>query len=86
MIATRVLRMRLGAYSFINATTLGITPPMPKPARKRQMPNSVGLRAKPLSTVKPLKRITQIMMAFLRPMRSDSGPNNKAPNIMPNSA
>ncbi|MCY1370709.1 hypothetical protein D9M69_578120 [compost metagenome] len=86
MIATRVLRIFFGAYSFISATTLGITPPMPSPAMKRQRPNSVGFRAKPLSTVKPLKSITQIVMAFLRPILSDSGPKNSAPNIMPNSA
>ena len=86
MIATRVLRIFFGAYSLISATTLGITPPMPRPAMKRQTTNSVMSRAKPLSTVKPLNRMTQIVIAFLRPILSDSGPKNMAPAIMPNSA
>ena len=33
--ATKVLRERLGEYSFIKATALGIKPPQPNPARKR---------------------------------------------------
>ncbi|MOA07795.1 hypothetical protein D3C78_1275170 [compost metagenome] len=86
MIATRVLRSFFGAYSFISATTLGITPPMPRPARKRHRANSSGLRAKPLMTVKPLNRITQVMMVLRRPMRSDRGPKNSAPSIIPTSA
>ncbi len=86
MIATRVLRIFFGAYSFISATTLGITPPMPRPAIKRQMPNWVGVVVKPLSRVKPLNSTTQMAMTFLQPIRSDSEPKNSAPNIMPNSA
>ena len=84
--ATSVERIFLGAYSLMSATTLGITPPIPKPAMKRQMPNSVGLRAKPLSTVKPLNRITHMVIVFLRPILSDSGPKTMAPAIMPNRA
>ncbi|MCY1513229.1 hypothetical protein D9M68_477160 [compost metagenome] len=86
MMATRVLRSRFGAYSFISATTLGINPPMPRPAMKRQMPNSVGEPAKPLSTVKPEKSTKQMAMPFLRPILSAREPNTRAPNIMPNSA
>ena len=37
MIATKVLRNLPGAYSFINATTLGMTRPMPSPAMKAYM-------------------------------------------------
>ncbi|MNU02812.1 hypothetical protein D3C72_2466310 [compost metagenome] len=59
---------------------------MPSPAIKRQIPKLVGVVAKPLSTVKPLNSITQRVMVFLRPILSDSGPKNSAPNIMPNSA
>ena len=73
-------------YSVISATTLGITPPMPRPAMKRIAANWVGVSAKPLRKVTPLKMITVIMITFLRPMRSDSGPKISAPNIMPNSA
>ncbi|MNZ16178.1 hypothetical protein D3C78_331450 [compost metagenome] len=86
MIATRVLRIFFGAYSFISATTLGITPPMPSPATKRQIANSSGVRANPLITVKPLNRTTQVMMVLRRPIRSDSGPKNSAPSIIPTSA
>jgi len=86
MTATSVLRSRLGAYSFISATTLGISPPQPSPARKRKMPNSVGVLAKPLSTVALLNSTKQMAMPFLRPMRSARVPNASAPNIMPNSA
>ncbi len=50
------------------------------------MPNSVGVLAKPLSTVALLNSTKQMAMPFLRPMRSASVPNASAPNIMPNSA
>ncbi|MCY1250958.1 hypothetical protein D9M72_646580 [compost metagenome] len=86
MIATRVLRIFFGAYSFISATTLGITPPMPSPAMKRQVANCSGVRAKPLTRVKPLNRITQVMTVLRRPIRSDNGPKNSAPSIIPTSA
>ena len=86
MMATRVLRERLGAYSFINATALGMRPPQPKPAMKRKMPNSVGELAKPLRKVATLKPTKLMTMPFLRPIRSASGPKIKAPNIMPNKA
>ncbi|MNC44059.1 hypothetical protein D3C75_929530 [compost metagenome] len=86
MMATRVLRRRLGAYSFISATALGISPPQPRPATKRRMPNSVGPLAKPLSTVEPLNSTKQMAMPFLRPILSARVPKPRAPNIMPNSA
>ena len=59
---------------------------MPKPARKRKTPNSVGDLANAPRNVNPLKIATQIMMVFLRPILSDSAPKLIAPNIMPNSA
>ncbi|MCY1296053.1 hypothetical protein D9M70_454220 [compost metagenome] len=86
MIATRVLRIFFGAYSFISATALGISPPQPRPATKRQMPNSVGLLAKPLTMVAPENSAKQMAMPFLRPILSARLPNASAPNIMPNSA
>ncbi len=86
MTATSVLRSFFGAYSFISATTLGINPPQPRPARKRKMPNSVGVLAKPLITVAPLNSTKQMAMPFLRPMRSARVPKTNAPNIIPNSA
>ena len=46
---------------------------------KRQMPNSVGVVAKPLSTVKPLNSTTQMVMAFLRPILSDGGAEDQGP-------
>ena len=86
MSATRVLRDRLGAYSFINATTFGMTPPIPRPATNRHSANASGVCARPLSAVTPLNRVTQIMMVLRRPIRSDTDPKNSAPNIMPTSA
>ncbi|MNE44032.1 hypothetical protein D3C80_1382410 [compost metagenome] len=86
MIATRVLRDFFGAYSFINATTLGITPPMPRPAMNRHIANASGLWARPLMAVTPLKMATHIMMVLRRPIRSDNEPKNNAPSIMPTSA
>ncbi|MNY69586.1 hypothetical protein D3C86_2075410 [compost metagenome] len=50
------------------------------------MPNSVGLLAKPLSTVEPLNSTKQMAMPFLRPILSARVPKPRAPNIMPNSA
>ncbi len=76
----------MGAYSFISATALGISPPQPSPAMKRKMPNSVGLLAKPLRMVAELNSAKQMAMPFLRPMRSARVPKPSAPNIMPNSA
>ena len=86
MMATSVLRKRLGAYSLISATALGISPPQPKPAIKRQIPNSVGLLAKPFTRVAVENNMKHIAMPFLRPILSASVPNTKAPNIIPNSA
>ncbi|MNO97143.1 hypothetical protein D3C76_888400 [compost metagenome] len=81
-----MLRIFFGAYSFIRATTLGMTPPIPSPAIKRHSANSTGVRARALITVKPLNSSTQLMMVLRRPMRSDSGPKNNAPSIIPNNA
>lgn len=39
----------------MSATTFGITPPIPSPARKRKIPNSIGLLANAPRKVKPLK-------------------------------
>ena len=83
---TSVLRIFWGAYSEVNATRFGITPPIPKPAKKRKIPNSVGLDAKPPAKVKPLNSTIQIMMTFLRPILSAKEPKNIAPNIMPANA
>ncbi|MNM32103.1 hypothetical protein D3C81_426890 [compost metagenome] len=86
MVPTKVLRIRLGAYSDVSATKFGITPPMPSPAKNRSTPNSSGLDAKAPKKVKPLKRATQIKITFLRPILSAKVPKNIAPNIIPHSA
>ncbi|MNS93444.1 hypothetical protein D3C72_1276200 [compost metagenome] len=75
-----------GEYSVICATTLGITPPMPRPARKRVMLKVTGSLVKPAAAVKTLNSAMQMAMARLRPMRSATVPRKIAPNIMPNSA
>ena len=81
-----MLRIFLGEYSVICATTLGITPPMPRPARKRSTPNTTGSRVRPAAAVKTLNSTTQMAIARRRPMRSATVPKKTAPNIMPNSA
>ncbi|MNE39536.1 hypothetical protein D3C80_1334960 [compost metagenome] len=86
MIATNVLRNLPGAYSFIRATTLGMTPPMPSPATKRHSAKVSGEVASPFSAVTPLNSSTQAMMVLRRPIRSDSEPKNSAPSIIPTSA
>ena len=83
---TKVLRIRLGAYSDVSATRFGITPPIPKPAKNRKIPNSKGLDANAPKKVKPLKKVTQIKITFLRPILSAKAPNNMAPNIIPHKA
>ncbi|XQU72269.1 hypothetical protein OJJOAM_005058 [Cupriavidus sp. H18C1] len=79
----RILR---GEYSVICATTLGITPPMPRPARKRVTLNVTGSLVKPAAAVKTENSTMQMAMAQRRPMRSAMVPRKIAPNIMPNSA
>lgn len=53
-----------GAYSVISATTFGMTPPIPRPAIKRKMANSVGPLAKAPIKVNPLNKVTQNRMVF----------------------
>ena len=86
MIATKVLRILPGAYSFISATTLGMTPPIPSPATKRHSAKVSGEVASPFKAVTPLNSKTQVMMVLRRPIRSDSEPKNSAPAIIPTSA
>ncbi|MNY19022.1 hypothetical protein D3C86_1524360 [compost metagenome] len=86
MIVTKVLLIFLGEYSVISATTLGITPPIPSPARKRRIPNCNGVSANPLINVNPLNKKIQMIIVFFRPIRSESVPKINAPNIIPKSA
>lgn len=83
---TRVARIFFGAYSVMWATTLGITPPMPRPARKRTMLNVTGSRARPAAAVKMLNSAMQMAIALRRPILSAMVPRKMAPNTMPNSA
>ena len=53
---------------------------------KRRTPNENGVVANPLKKDAELKSVKQMMMHFLRPIRSPSGPKIMAPNIMPNRA
>src|SRR5690606_41878606 len=75
MVVTSVLFKRLGAYSDVKATKFGNTPPIPKPAIKRKIPNSVGVVVNPPKNVKALNKETQIKITFLRPILSASIPN-----------
>jgi hypothetical protein len=81
-----VLRILRGEYSVICATTFGITPPMPRPARKRITLNVTGSLVRPAAAVNTLNSAMQIAMARRLPILSATVPKNIAPNIMPNSA
>ena len=83
---TSVARIFFGEYSVICATTFGITPPMPTPARKRTMAKVSGSLARPAAAVNTLNSAMQIAIVQRRPIRSAMVPRKIAPNIMPNSA
>ncbi|MNN39139.1 hypothetical protein D3C81_1531670 [compost metagenome] len=80
------LRIFFGAYSVICATTLGITPPIPKPAIKRIILKLIGSFVIPATAVKTLNRNTQIAIVKRRPILSDIAPKKMAPTIIPNNA
>ncbi|MCY1429111.1 hypothetical protein D9M71_450150 [compost metagenome] len=86
MMETTAVRTFFGAYSFISATTFGINPPHPRPAKKRHTPNSVGVLASPLTRVAQLNSRQHTAIPFLRPTWSARVPKHTAPNIMPKSA
>ena len=68
------------------ATTLGSTPPMPRPAMKRITLKEIGSCVRPAAAVKMENSAIQIAMVQRRPTLSAMVPRKIAPNIMPNSA
>ena len=63
-----------------------MTPPIPKPAKKRRTLKVTGSWVNPAAAVKTLNSRMQIAMAHRRPILSAIVPRKIAPNIMPNSA
>ena len=65
-----VARILCGMYSAASAMPVGMAPPRPMPARKRNANSSNGDEAMPAAKVKTLKIVAPAMMMFLRPSRS----------------
>ena len=74
------------AYSMVRAMAVGMTPPRPKPVRKRSRPKISGLGANAVSTMPTENQRTQPMMMRRRPTRSVMVPMSSAPSSMPISA
>ena len=83
MLEANVLRRRLGAYSEPKATAFGTAPPIPIPAKKRNIVNCSTLVMNMVSRVKRPNRTAQRKSIHLRPKRSASMPKPTAPKIDP---
>ena len=80
------LRRCGGANSTVSAIPVGISPPSPMPARKRNRPNrsAEGARAQP--TMNSEKTLTLAISIRRRPSRSVAIPQTSVPTSMPMSA
>ena len=78
--------MRLGEYSVAKVTHCGITPPINKPAMKRNTTKCDTESAIAPAKVNKPKPHTQISKIFLRPNLSAIGPATIAPMVKPNKA
>ena len=86
MALVSVARRPSGQYSLIRVTAFGMAAPSPRPVMKRQttrwsrLPaNADARQAAPITSTEPTSTV-------LRPRRSASGPEDRAPNARPNSA
>ncbi|MEQ4519244.1 hypothetical protein ABLI39_07765 [Pseudarthrobacter sp. B907] len=66
--------LKLRRFDFENSTVkamaVGITPPRPRPARKRKSPNSSGVGAHAVSSIRREKEAMDTIMIFRRPTMS----------------
>lgn len=66
--------LKLRRFDFENSTVkamaVGITPPRPRPARKRNSPNSSGVGAHAVNSIRREKEAMDTIMIFRRPTMS----------------
>lgn len=79
MIMTIVARRRSGAYSAVSAMPLGMAPPRPSPARKRQIRSSWSPVDVVATRVRTPKTAVQTMITTRRPNLSATTPKDSAP-------
>ena len=85
MVTSSELR-EAGETSRAKVATIGMIPPMAKPAMKRQTMNCLRLSAQATSSVNNPNSITLLHSTRRRPKRSPSGPAVRAPSVRPTSA
>jgi len=79
-------RWRSGAYSDTSVPMFGIAAPSPRPVIKRKNIICSMLCEKAVAMVQKPKKKTLLIMIFLRPSQSASGPEKIAPSARPISA
>ncbi len=84
--ATIPARSRRGQYSEVRLMKLGMAPPSPTPARKRNTSSTSKLGASAVQMVKTPNQAVAPISTALRPTRSASTPKPKAPSESPASA
>ena len=84
--ATITARSRRGEYSDVRLMKLGMAPPSPRPARKRNASSTAKLGASAVQMVKMPKQAVAPISTALRPTRSASTPKPKAPKARPANA
>ena len=81
---TSAPRRRAGKYSEVMVMVLGMAPPRPRPVRKRRITSVCKSGEKAEIRLSAPNNATQSSITRLRPKRSDSGPQSKAPAVSPN--
>lgn len=83
IVVTRNERRCSGQNSDVSVTEFGIAPPSPKPVAKRSRTSSVSDDDDAETRLAIPKKATHPISTLLRPKRSASGPNTKAPAMRP---
>ena len=86
MVVINSARRRAGANSAVKMLMVGITPPRPRPVRKRYRNSSNVLSAVAVNKANTPMTATETRITGLRPMRSATGLPTSAPAIKPTSA
>ena len=81
--ATITARSRRGEYSEVRLMKLGMAPPRPRPARKRNTTSTPKLGASAVAMVNRPKQPVAPISTVLRPIRSAKSPKPKAPKARP---
>src|SRR3954464_3711324 len=83
MMVTRNERLRSGLYSDVSVIVMGMAPPRPRPVMKRQIASVSTFVAQAEAMLARPKPTVAKTRTALRPIRSATGPNTKAPTIRP---